>query len=241
MNILQSLGRGKKPVPPAVTVQEKDDTETSSSSGPNTTFDELQEEPELNSPPPTKVAVANAAAPSTELKARNKGLVKFPSTKEKMEEIRRRSSISNEQLDSLWLNYREFCDLRTEVQHVARETKDKGYSKLLTVPKDDENMAQMRLDMWAKVENDLNLRGLERQVNSEHKQWRDEERARTRRAVLEAQEYLREDREFEDFSDYLAMISSRNSERSKMFARMMAKADEKAARKGTRLGAVTTI
>jgi DNA-binding ferritin-like protein len=158
---------------------------------------------------------------------RNKGLVKFPSKKEKMEEIRRRSSISDEQLESLWLNYQEFCSLRREVSEEISANKDRGYSKLL-IGTLDEQLAQVKLDMWVKPDDNLNQRGLERHVNSQHRAWRDGEKNRAVQAVLEAQAIAREEAELDDFADSLASISNQHTQQSKEFAQMMAKADEKA-------------
>lgn len=159
---------------------------------------------------------------------RNKGLVKFPSKKEKMEEIRRRSSITDEQLESMWLNYQEFCSLRKGVSEEISANKDRGYSKLLIATLDDERLAQVKLDMWVKPDDSLNQRGLERHVSSQHRAWRVGEKNRSVQAVLEAQAIAREESEFDDFADYLACISSQHTQQSKEFAQMMAKADEKA-------------
>jgi hypothetical protein len=168
---------------------------------------------------------------------RQRGMVKWPSTKEKMTQIRRRSFLSEEQVKSLWLNYQDFCSLRGEATKVATKSKDKGYSKLLDRPLNDELLAQMKLDLWAKVENDLNLRGLERYVNTEHREWRDSARRQAVKAVLEAQKVAKETAELSEFWEYhLAAISCQHSADSKEFAQMMAKADEKAA-KSPRIGA----
>jgi hypothetical protein len=158
---------------------------------------------------------------------RNKGLVKFPSKKEKMEEIRRRSSISGEQLESLWLNYQEFRSLRREVSEEISANKDRGYSKLL-IGTLDEQLAQVKLDMWVKPDDNLNQRGLERHVSSQHRAWRDGEKNRAVQAVLDAQAIAREEAELDDFADSLASISNQHTQQSKEFAQMMAKADEKA-------------
>jgi hypothetical protein len=161
---------------------------------------------------------------------RQRGMVKWPSTKEKMAQIRRRSFLSEEQVKSLWINYQDFCSLKGEATKAATESKDKGYSKLLARPLDDELLAQMKLDLWAKVENDLNLRGLERYVNTEHREWRDSARRQAVKAVLEAQKVVKETAELREFGEYLAAISCQHSADSKEFAQMIAKADEKAAK-----------
>jgi hypothetical protein len=137
-----------------------------------------------------------------------------------------------------WLNYQEFCSLKGEATKVAAESKDKGYSKLLARPLSDELLAQMKLDLWAKVENDLNLRGLERYVNTEHREWRDSTRRQAMKAVLEAQKVAKETAELSEFGEYLAAISCQHSADSKEFAQLMAKADEKAAKiRSSRIGA----
>jgi hypothetical protein len=160
---------------------------------------------------------------------RKRMMVKWPSTKEKMEEIRRRSSVTENQISTLWLDYQEFRSLKAEASKSAKENRNKGYSKLLGLP-DNEKMAQLNLDLWASRENHLNMRGLERYVNSEHRQWRDTATRETRQAVLEAQKKVaHEEDDLDDFSDYLAAISCEHSADSKLFAKMIAKADEKAA------------
>ena len=162
---------------------------------------------------------------------KRKRMVKWPSTKEKLEMIRRRSSVNKEQLQSMWLNYEEFCDLRSAASKSATESMDRGFSKLLTRLPVNENLAQLRLDLWAKVENDSNLRGLERYVSSDHRHKRDEAKRQTTLAVLEAQQSAKENDGLENFAEYLAAISCRHSADSRSFAAMMGIADEKAIRR----------
>ena len=159
------------------------------------------------------------------------GGVRWPSSKEKLERIRRKSSLSEEQVKSLWLNYQDFLNIRERNKSAIYS--DRGYSKLLPGKNGEEDqedhLRQIKLDLWAKVENDLNMRGLERNVSDDHRQWRRLQTQQVRVAVLEAQAVAQEDEELEDFSQFLAEISLEYSKQSTEFAVMLGKADEKAA------------
>lgn len=133
----------------------------------------------------------------------------------------------------LWLDENEFQAVREQASLISHLNRDKGFSKLLC-PNDTPDVAQVKLDLWAKMENEKNLRGLERYVNSEHGDYRDSIVRQAVQAVLQAQQQAREKGEQVDFMDLLAPISRQYSTDCAKFAQMIAKADEKAVHQRSR-------
>lgn len=164
--------------------------------------------------------------------SKQRASVKFPDTRDKLEAIRQRASMTEEQIHSSWMDDEEFQAVRAEAKKVSSENMDKGYSNLLC-PINNPKLAQLKLDLWAKAENDKNMRGLERYVNSQHRHFRDGTARRAVRAVLEAQRKVRESGEEFDFMDCLATISREHSAACTQFAQMIAKADERAVQRRT--------
>jgi hypothetical protein len=153
--------------------------------------------------------------------------VTFPDTRDKLEAIRQRECMTEEQIHSAWMDAEEYQAVRAEAKKVSNENRDKGHSKLLC-PISNPKLAQMQLDLWAKADNEKNMRGLERYVNSQHRHLRDGTARRAIHAVLEAQEKVRESGEKVDFMDCLASVSIQQSAACTQFAQMIAKADERA-------------
>eukprot|EP00980_Cylindrotheca_fusiformis_P007721 scaffold1638_cov120-Cylindrotheca_fusiformis.AAC.4 len=170
--------------------------------------------------------------PLHESRLKQRATVRFPDTREELETIRQHACMTEEQIHSAWMDSNEFEALRAAARKLSRDNMDKGYSRLLC-PIDNPKLAQLRLDLWVKPDNEQNMRGLERYVNSEHRQLRDESVRQTVRAVLEAQSMVRERGAGGevDFMDWLASISRCHSAECIEFAQMIAKADERAAQK----------
>jgi hypothetical protein len=168
--------------------------------------------------------INEVAKPLHQSPSKKRCSVTFPDTRDKLEAIRQHACMTEEQIHSLWMDHEECQAVRAEAKKVSNENRDKGYSKLLC-PIGNPKLAQLKLDLWAKVDNEKNMRGLERYVNSQHRHLREGTARRTIHAVLKAQDDVRESGEE---MECLASISRQHSAACTHFAQMIAKADERA-------------
>ncbi|CAJ1899111.1 unnamed protein product [Cylindrotheca closterium] len=167
-------------------------------------------------------------------KMEKKRRVSFPESQDELAAIRLISMAE----ELMWMDEEEFQAVRAQAHRISNQNRDKGFSKLLC-PNEKPDVAQVKLDLWAKMENEKNLRGLERYVNSEHRDFRDAIVRQAVDAVLQAQQQAKENGEQVDFTDLLAPISRQYSTTCAEFAQMIAKADAKAVHQRSRCRSIS--
>ena len=155
--------------------------------------------------------------------------VSFPESEEELVVVRQISMAE----ELLWMDAAEFQAVREHASLVSTLNLDKGFSMLLE-PIANPHEAQVKLDLWAKMENEKNMRGLERYVCSEHRNYRDNLCREAVQAVLAAQQQARENGQSVELFDLLAPIYGKYSTSCLQFAQMIAKADEKAVHQRSR-------
>jgi len=162
--------------------------------------------------------------------------VSFPESEEDLVAVRHVSMAE----ELLWMDEAEFQAVREQANIISDQNRDKGFSKLLA-PNEKPDVAQVKLDLWAKMENEKNLRGLERYVNSEHRDHRDSIVRQAVQAVLEAQQQAKENGTEQEVEliDLLAPISLQYSTTCAEFAQMIAKADAKAVHQRSRCRSIS--
>lgn len=154
--------------------------------------------------------------------------VSFPESQDELVVVKHVSMAE----ELMWMDEAEFQAVREHAHNISSQNRDKGFSHLLC-PNQKPDIAQVKLDLWAKMENEKNLRGLERYVNSEHRNHRDSIVREAVQAVLVAQQQAKENGE-QQITDLLAPISRQYSSSCAEFAQMIAKADEKAVHQRSR-------
>ncbi len=125
----------------------------------------------------------------------------------------------------LWLDAAELQNSKLQIGDVCRKLRDQGLSELLTDTVRGGAKTQMKLDRW--VIQGAPLRGLERHVNRQHGQERDQLRTQAVKAVLEAQRRMRLTGD-EPSAEFLAKVSFALSQASRELALKLAAADERA-------------
>jgi len=151
--------------------------------------------------------------------------VTFPESEEELVAVRHFSLAE----ELLWMDESEFQAVRAQAHLVSDLNRDKEFARLLC-PIENPEIAQAKLDLWAKMENDRNMRGLERYVCSEHRNYRDTHSAKAVQAVLEAQQQAKENGLRVELDSIYRQYSTSCAE----FAQMIAKADEKAVHQRSR-------
>lgn len=124
----------------------------------------------------------------------------------------------------LWLDVAELQNSKLQIGDICRKLRDQGLSDLLTDTVRASSKSQMKLDRW--VIQGAPLRGLERHVNRQHGQERDQLRTQCVKAVIEAQRRMRLNGDTSP--EFLAKVSYALSQASRELALKLAAADERA-------------
>lgn len=157
----------------------------------------------------------------------SKKTVRFPEEETEIAlivcEIPTREEFTNEDKEMLFFSKEEYQVSRTAAKLVSKESHRNGESKNLEntfIEKNEET--QCKLNNWARRGH--NRRGLERWINRDHGEKRQNEQFAAIQSVLEAQEEM-QIRGKEVDHEKLRKVSHKATKTSRHFARMMGKAD----------------
>ena len=134
----------------------------------------------------------------------------------------------------LWLAQEEYDDFRQKVQEEADSLKPKGYSILLKNGFDESfALSQKYLNAFAKLPEEHCLRGSEVYISKQHRENRDQILRKLSKAVLRRQHLLLENETpADELAEKLRSISKKNSRGSRIFARRIGLADQRAVKEG---------
>jgi hypothetical protein len=155
--------------------------------------------------------------------------VSFPPNEEDLHTVvctvPHREDYGEEVTASLFFSRDEHQAARSSARAAAMIRDGEGHSKLLDGSFDVKRPdLQEKLNRWAEEAHDVSQRGLERWVNEDHGEGRNQEQFRAVMAVLGAQDdMLRKRREVD--REKLRRVSTKATRKSRHFARMMGKAD----------------
>jgi len=135
----------------------------------------------------------------------------------------------------LWLVPDEYVALKTQIREDADALKPKGYHLLLKDCFDEVNKqrAQKHIDAFAQLPGFHCGRGCEMYLSRQHRESRDFNYVSLSTAVLHRQRVLKSKQAGPDFlADKLRSVSRKHSRSSRIFARRLGLADQRAARDG---------
>lgn len=132
----------------------------------------------------------------------------------------------------IWFAPDDYFDMKAKTRYDAKEWRKKGFGLLLK--ETFENPAdgtQEFLNAFCLLDETMSRRGMERHLSRKHGEERSDLKDRARYCVLSNQRRMkRQGMKFSELSDHLALIYHDATRPAKIFARRMAKADERAAK-----------